>query len=53
MVAIYEFLFSATLRFWHLWPKIPIITSDFVQMLSEYFGNKNENKEEEKNKMTI
>lgn len=30
--------------------KISIITSDFGQMFSEYFGNKNKNEKEEKNK---
>ena len=30
--------------------KIFIITSDFIQMLSEYFGNKNKNEKEEENK---
>lgn len=30
--------------------KISIITSDFIQMLSEYFGNKNKNEKEEENK---
>lgn len=30
--------------------KISIITSDFIQMLSEYFENKNKNEKEEENK---
>lgn len=30
--------------------KISIITSDFGQMFSEYFGNKNKNEKEEENK---